>query len=185
MEITQELLDSLQLSENFTAAELCASTIAEAEGINNLPTIQQLLNITVVTRMCLQPVRTRLKVAIPKYSGISSGFRCLALNERVGSLATSDHLDGNAIDFQVPGISNLQVAEWMRENLKFDQLILEKHGDGKAPNAGWIHVSYRSPETNRNQVLTYDGKQYKRGLHTYFSGGLAIYDESNDSNAAT
>lgn len=179
MDINQELLESLKLSENFTAAELCASKTAETQGIVNVPTLDQLINLAVVTRMCLQPVRTRLKVVIPKYSGISSGFRCLALNRLVGSKDTSDHRDGNAIDFQVPGVSNMQVAEWMRENLKFDQLILEKHGDGKVPNAGWIHVSYRSHETNRNQVLTYDGKQYKRGLHTYFSGGLAIYDESD------
>ena len=70
MLVTQEILDSLWLSANCTAAELCASQIAEAEGIENIATIPELLNLAMVTRMCIQPVRSHYKLPIPKYSGI-------------------------------------------------------------------------------------------------------------------
>lgn len=172
MLITQEMLETLKLSENFTAAELCASQMAEAKGIENIPKMAQLLNLAMVTRMCLQPVRDNYAYPIPKYSGISSGFRSSPLNRLVGSESTSDHLDGKAVDFQVPGISNFAVAKWMAANLSFDQLILEKHGNGEVPNKGWIHVSYRGLNTNRNEVLTFDGKKYKEGLKHYWGAGL-------------
>ena len=51
-----------------------------------------------------------------------------------------------------------------RDNLEFDQLILEFYRDGE-PDSGWIHVSWSSGE-NRNQILralrNEDGKvEYK------------------------
>ena len=40
--------------------------------------------------------------------------------------------------------------EWIKNNLDFDQMIWE-FGDEKNPN--WVHVSYVSPEENRNRCL--------------------------------
>jgi hypothetical protein len=54
----------------------------------------------------------------------------------------AQHGDGMAMDIQFKGIAPSQyfeIAKWVRDNLPFDQLILEK-----ASNAPWIHVSYWS-----------------------------------------
>ena len=65
------------------------------------------------------------------------------------------------------GISNPNLAKWISENLVFDQLILEFY-DGKDPNSGWVHCSYKKDDTNRGAMLTalrVNGKtQYKKGL---------------------
>jgi hypothetical protein len=56
-------------------------------------------------------------------------------------------------------MSNEEVARWVKENLDFDQLILEFY-DGVDPNSGWIHVSYVSEEENRNESLVYNKSGY-------------------------
>ena len=47
------------------------------------------------------------------------------------------------------GVDNKVVAEWIRDNLDFDQLILEFYKDGE-PTSGWIHFSYSN---KRGSVL--------------------------------
>lgn len=59
------------------------------------------------------------------------------------------------------GVDNKEVAEWIRDVLDFDQLILEFYKDGE-PNSGWIHCSYA--EDNRGSILRYDGTNYIEGL---------------------
>ena len=70
-------------------------------------------------------------------------------------------------DFEYTRISNRNLAKWISENLVFYQLILEFY-DGKDPNSGWVHCSYKKDDTNRGAMLTalrVNGKtQYKKGL---------------------
>ena len=47
------------------------------------------------------------------------------LNTAIGSKSTSQHVKGEAVDFEVPGVTNAQLAAWIRDNLDYDQLILE------------------------------------------------------------
>ena len=68
---------------------------------------------------------------------------------------------GEAVDIEVPGVSNLELAYWIKEKLQFDQLILECW-TGKS-DSGWVHVSYK--DINRKEVLTYErNKGYTPGL---------------------
>ena len=77
---------------------------------------------------------------------------------------------GEAADFEIAGVSNLQVALWIQNNCNFDQLILEFWKEGE-PNSGWIHCSYKEG-SNRKQVLTYSGGEYKNDLpDAKWSGG--------------
>jgi len=68
-----------------------------------------------------------------------------------------------AVDFEINGVPNIQVAYWLTNNVDFDQCILEfyKPTDG---SAGWIHASYNEKGANRKQVLTFDGKRYENDL---------------------
>jgi hypothetical protein len=77
----------------------------------------------------------------------------------IGSRSTSQHAKGEAADFEVPGVANIELARWIRDTLDFDQLILEFH-DPDDPTAGWVHCSYRAGG-NRKQSLIYDGNTYK------------------------
>lgn len=145
-----------QLSENFSLREFTRSQTAERKGIPNQPTPQHLAAMKLLCEKVLEPVRAKFGAV-----HLSSGYRSLALNRAIGGATSSQHSKGEAADFEVPGVSNYEVAKWMEANLNYDQLILEmwKPSD---PNAGWIHVSYREPY--RNQELRFDGKNYKPGL---------------------
>ena len=105
----------------------------------------------------LEPLRAKFDKPIT----ITSGYRSPQLSEAIGSKSTSQHCKGQAVDFEIAGVSNLQVALWIDNNCDFDQLILEYY-TGEA-NSGWIHCSFVEG-SNRKQVLTYDGKQFTNGL---------------------
>lgn len=73
---------------------------------------------------------------------------------RTGSGA-SQHLRGQAIDMQFPGVSKsfyFQAAQWMKDNLPYDQLLLEYKSTGT--RLPWIHISLKR-SGNRRQVLTF------------------------------
>ena len=90
------------------------------------------------------------------------------MNEAVGGSSKSQHCKGQAADIEVPGVPNAELAEWIKENCDFDQLILEFYTPG-IPDSGWVHVSYVGEE-NRKSILTasrVDGKtQYSVGINT-------------------
>lgn len=148
----------MQLSNNFSLRELTKSQTATRMGIDNTPNEEQTENLRRVCKDILQPVRDHFGIPFAP----SSGFRSVALCEAIGSSATSQHAKGEAVDFEVPGHDNLYIAEWVRDNLVFDQLILEFYTPGD-PSSGWIHCSV-TEENNRNQCLSFDGKQYAYGL---------------------
>ena len=126
----------MQLTKNFSLAELTASQIAERKGINNVPEGTALDNLKRLAEL-LQECRDLL--AVPIY--INSGYRCLALNQAVGSSSTSQHLKGCAADVRVAGMSPPEVVrKIMQSNIEFDQIISEYH-DPNRVGSGWVHIS--------------------------------------------
>ena len=114
----------------------------------------------------LEPVRAKFDKPVT----ITSGYRSEELCEAIGSKKTSQHTTGNAVDFEIAGVSNLEIALWISNHTNFDQLLLEYYTG--EPSSGWVHVSYDSEKTNRKQVLTFDGKSYTNGLpDAKWSGG--------------
>jgi len=51
------------------------------------------------------------------------------------------------------GVDNKSLAKYIKENLDFDQLILEFYKEAEGPHSGWVHVSYIG-KGNRKQSLT-------------------------------
>lgn len=147
----------MKLSEHFDLVEFTKSQTALRRGIANVPNDAQVASMRLLCEKVLEPVRAHFKAPIR----ISSGFRSLALNKAMRGATSSQHSKGEAADFEIPGVDNVQVARWMQQKLNYDQLILECHTPGQA-NSGWIHVSYREPY--RNQELTFDGRHYMPGL---------------------
>ena len=147
----------MQLSKHFTLEEFEKSQTATRKGINNKAGSGEIKNLTDLCYEVLEPVRAKFDKPII----ITSGYRSPELCEAIGSKATSQHSKGEAVDFELPNISNLQVALWIQNNTDFDQLILE-FWSGEA-NSGWVHCSFKEG-SNRKQVLTFDGKSYTNGL---------------------
>lgn len=148
----------MKLSKNFTVAEFSKSQTATRKGIDNEPKGIHLRAAEELFANVVQPVRDNFGPTI-----INSGYRSPALNEAVGGSSKSQHCKGEAVDIEVPGVSNYDVALWIEANLDFDQLILEGYKKGD-PNSGWVHVSYKADGSNRKSVLTAD-----------FSTGKAVY----------
>ena len=140
----------MKLTANITLDELTKSQIAERKGINNNPNPQQIENLKALAINILQPVRSHFDRPLI----ISSGFRCAQLCTEICSCINSHHVADEgaaAADFEIPGVDNRELALWIKNELEFDQLILEFYSDNE-PTSGWIHCSY-STEANRNQAL--------------------------------
>ena len=145
----------MKLSDHFSLQELTKSSTAERRGIANEPDDEAVENLIMVCETILEPVREQYGIPfIP-----NSGFRCLELNRAIGSSDRSQHTTGEAVDFEVPGISNKEVALWVKENCKFDQLILEFYKEGD-PASGWVHCSYVIEGENRESARIFDGKTW-------------------------
>ena len=151
----------MKLSKNFTMAEFTKSQTATRRGIDNTPQGEHLDAAKELFENVVQRVRDHFGPTV-----LNSGYRSPELNEAVGGSSRSQHCKGEAVDLEVPGVPNAEVAEWIRDNLDFDQLILEFYTPG-IPDSGWVHVSYKSAG-NRKSVLTAvkeDGKTvYKPGI---------------------
>lgn len=146
----------MQLTKNFYLKEFLVSQTAARMRLNNDPSEQVIANLKALTINVLQPLREHYGRSVV----ISSGYRSKAVNRAIGSHDGSQHVQGMAADFEIPGLPNLEVAKWIRDNLTFDQLILEFWTGG---NSGWIHCSYRQGN-NRKQTLTINN----RGTHQGF-----------------
>lgn len=149
-----------RLSKNFTLGELIKSNIATRLGIDNTPSPEVVENLRNVATYILQPVRDWAGVPVV----VSSGYRSPILNKEAKGSSTSQHMTGSAVDFEIPGVSNYEVAAWIRDNLEFDQLILEFYTPGD-PNSGWVHCSYVTNRPNRKEVRTIGKGINKLGLH--------------------
>ena len=150
----------MKLSEHFSLKELIKSDTAKRLGIDNLPEAQEIAGLAVLCHRILEPVR----VQFGKPFSPSSGFRSVAVCEAIGSKATSQHTKGQAADFEVIGLDNLELARWIAETLEFDQLIVEGYEAGDT-NSGWIHCSYNHLGAQRKNILhTSDFRTYQDGF---------------------
>ena len=140
----------MKLSENLSLSEVIRSESAKRRGIDNMPTPEHLANLKVIAEKIFQPIRENFRVPIH----ISSGYRSKALNTAIGGSLTSQHCTGEALDIDMDGsphgVSNLDIFNFIKDKLDFDQLINEFPKNG---NPDWVHVSYKVKGGNRKQVL--------------------------------
>jgi hypothetical protein len=140
----------MKLSNYVSLAEVTKSDTAKRKGISNEPTPEHLENLKTICTEVFDKVREHF--GVPIY--ISSGYRSAALNKAIGGSSTSDHNLGRALDLDQDGhgngVTNMEVFEFIKDNLEFDQLIGEfQRADG---NFDWVHVGYRKG-ANRKQIL--------------------------------
>ena len=130
--------------------ELYASATATAKGINNKPSVQQMINLVYLTAYVLEPLR----VAMGEPIKIGSGFRCQQLNKAVGGVYNSQHMKGQAADLCIDG--DIQKGRkwfnYIKNHLPFDQLIWEHNSKGTY----WVHVSFVYPDFGKNRHKVID-----------------------------
>ena len=140
------------ISKHISYKEGVHSITAIRKGIDNEPNEEQLANMKLVANNVFEPLRVFINGPIK----VNSFFRSPDLNKAIGGSTKSQHCKGQAIDIDdtYGKVKNSDIYWWIKENLDFDQMIWE-FGNNDNPN--WVHVSYVSPEENRNRCL----KAYK------------------------
>ena len=138
----------MRLSKNFSLKELIKSETATRKNINNNPNEDNIENLQRLCNEVLQPIRDHYG----KVVSVSSGFRSPELCVAIGSSVNSQHASGQAADFEIYGVSNKELADYIADNLDFDQLILE-YWKPEEPNSGWVHCSFKSADSNRKEYL--------------------------------
>ena len=155
-------MQNVQLSQNFSLAEMVKSETALRHGLENTPGEAEIENLRLLCEHVLQPLRDAYQRGIK----VNSGFRAPDVNAAVGGSRTSDHCKGQAADIEIPGVANYDLASYISQYFYFTQLILEFYTPG-IPDSGWVHVSY-DPNNLKRQVMTAmreNGKTvYKQGL---------------------
>ena len=139
------------LSKNFTLEELTDSAVAKRNGIKNQPSAKYTGNLRNLAVQILQPVRNAWGRPIV----VSSGYRSLALNTKIGGALSSDHCFGCAADIHT-------VENTPEENRKLWALIISMCMDGRIKTKqvineygfSWIHVSWQDGRSQKqNQFL--------------------------------
>lgn len=170
----------MKLSEHFTKEELIHSDTANLYKINNEPNEIQLKVLIHTCEYFLEPLRKLLNEEYKKYNNkkvkyvcikITSGLRVLKLNRKIGSGDTSQHIKGEAVDFDVILVFedgtkitlpytetyNFIKNKVRQGKLSVDQLICESSG-----GAYWVHASYKAAgaTVNRKQFMIYKNGKY-------------------------
>ena len=137
----------MKLSKNLELSEVIRSESAKRHGISNQPTQEHIENFKLLAEKIFEPIREHFNVPIR----ISSGYRSKELNAKIGGSKTSDHCFGYAIDIDNDGtsITNNEIFYFIKDNLKWKQLIFEFPVNGQA---SWIHVSYQASNL-KNEIL--------------------------------
>ena len=138
----------------FTISELSHSDTAVSLGIDNTPTPSAVpLMVELIDRV-LDPIREHWGLPIR----VTSGYRCPELNEEVGGVEESWHMDGCAADITALGISE---EHRRHRNIELMSLIRAMHLTGKialtecyaGPDYKYIHVAYSPAEIDESPFI--------------------------------
>jgi zinc D-Ala-D-Ala carboxypeptidase len=143
----------MNLSKHVTLKEFQNSDTATRHGINNEMSPSQIESAKLLCENVFEPLRLYLNIPIR----ISSGFRSVQVNRKIGGSTSSQHCKGEAMDIKI----DAKGFYFIKDKLEFDQLIWE-FGNDEQPS--WVHVSYKKSR-NRKQVL----KATKRNGKTIYS----------------
>ena len=154
----------MRLSKNFTLKELTKSDTALRLGINNEPSKEGILKLTLLAAF-LQAIRDRIGAL-----RITSGYRSPQLSEVIGSSSNSQHCRYEAVDLQYVNrgkMDNIKIYDALIDlDLDYDQCILE-FGD-PAPTLerdtdypSWVHLSWKISDNRRQTLVAYKDENNK------------------------
>lgn len=146
----------MNISKHFRLEEFLRSEYATRHNINMTPPAVVRNNLTALAVNVLDPLRDRARCPIV----VTSGYRPVLLNTKIGGSNTSQHVFGEAADIIATKINPYNLCKMIIDaKLPFDQLIYE-FGE-------WTHVSFKARGPQRGQVLT---AKKVNGQTKYLSG---------------
>lgn len=149
------------ISAHITIGEATKSQTGTRKGIDNTPTEEHLANMKYLAETIFEPIREHFG----KPLGITSFYRCDALNKAIGGSKTSLHRIGEAMDIDgdiFGGVSNHDIFHYIKDNFSFKELIWEFGNDSKPD---WVHVAIsRNPKENVKEIL----RAVKQGTKTVY-----------------
>jgi zinc D-Ala-D-Ala carboxypeptidase len=158
------MVDDQKLTEHFTLYDLTATSHFQYQEMN-----RQINDFQIGKLRSVAELAEALWVFLDAPLVASSGYRCPALNQAVGSSPRSQHLLCEAIDMIPKGMAVEDAFKKLRQAAKekkffFGQLIYEKAARSYAGGVvEWIHVSlgppYRDP-TRCGEILTMNDGSY-------------------------
>lgn len=152
-------LDEVVLSANYTVGKLTR----KPNVIFDHPVTQSRATIPVGSVVCnlkllainvLEPLRAKYPNVF-----ITNTFRPLSGNPR------SQHVLGMAADVQFRNVAKSDyyfIALWMKDNLPYDQLLLEYKTTGT--RLPWIHISFNKAGNRRRVLTLLNDATYSQGL---------------------
>lgn len=140
-------IDNMRLSSNYTVGQLSKFAIVSKCAV--IPqkglTVEQIVqNLQLLAQNCLEKIKAKYPDMI-----VTSGFR-------IGN-GTSQHLLGQAADMQFPKHKKtdyFEIASWIKDNVPYDDLILEFKNFENTTKLPWIHISFKQTN-NRSRVRTF------------------------------
>jgi len=158
---------TLQLSRNFTLGQLTLAPFVTfphpVHDFNGLTAGQIVANLKLLAINCLDLSRDKYPNMI-----VTNSFR--DNDDRQYLTPRNQHWQGQGADLQFKNVGKREyfnIAQWMKNNLPFDQLLLEYQTTGT--REPWIHISYnkdggRAPGS-RDKVMTFlNNAVYSTGL---------------------
>jgi len=137
------------LEKVFNIKTFTHSDTADKLGIENLPNDEQLKNLEELHQLLLE-IRDRLctKYQKPIQIKINVAFRNPEVNKAVGGVATSEHLEGKAVDSVALGITIKEYFDSIKELCDNNVITI-----GQCINERtWLHLSTPSKK-HHNQFL--------------------------------
>ena len=119
------VLDGTRLSPHFKLGEF----LNLGKYPENIPTMQVVANLTYGCHQLLEPARLLVGPII-----VNSGFRCEAVNSKVGGVRNSQHIIGQAADIRPKDPKQFTELVAFLKNWEYtDQLLT---------GSGWLHISW-------------------------------------------
>ena len=166
------------IGRHFKLKHLIYSNTAKNNSINNFPGVDNSPSQTEVIENLRSLMEVVIDPIVDVYPNliITSGYRCITLNSRLGGSNTSQHVFGQAVDIQIPGLTTAEVYNYIYYQVTgWDQLIWEYPERG---GSSWVHVSYSS-RNRRKTTLASKSSTYhdlyggtRRGSSNQYQDGI-------------
>ena len=146
----------MRLSKNFILKELIYSATALRLAIDNTPSKEGVLKLTLLATELLQPLRNEVGSI-----RITSGYRSPQLSEAIGSSSNSQHCRYEAVDLQYfkrGKMDNIKIYDALIElDLDYDQCILEfgKNTEYVDGEPSWVHISWKVNDNRKQTLVAY------------------------------
>jgi len=135
-------------------------------GLPNEPPESAISRMVLLCVTILEPIREHFK---GRKLIVNSGYRCPAVNKKVGGSTRSLHLYEKglaAVDFHIEDVPVQDVFDWIRleSKLPFDKVILERGVDNNSEADDCVHIQTTFETQPRR--LAFTGGTHGRSKYT-------------------